>query len=158
MKHLNRFHPLYVLATFFWAGDLPKAPGTWGTLAALPAAYALLTLGGAPLLAVAAVLLFVAGIPAAAWLGTQLGKPDAGRIVVDEVAAMWLVLLAVPLSPVWWALAFVAFRVFDILKPPPIGWLDRTVKGGFGVMLDDTVAALYAIGVLYVAQAVFAAL
>ncbi|MBI1362842.1 MAG: phosphatidylglycerophosphatase A [Proteobacteria bacterium] len=158
MTHLNRFHPLYILATFFWSGCLPKAPGTWGTLAALPAAYGILLLGGPIALAISAAALFLAGIPAANWLGTQLGKPDAGMIVVDEVAAMWLVLLVVPLSPLWWALAFAAFRLFDITKPAPIGWLDKTVKGGFGVMLDDMVAALYAVALLYVVQAFIAAL
>jgi len=158
MKHLNRFHPLYILATFFWSGCLPKSPGTWGSLAALPFAWVMLTYGGPLALAIAAVCLFFAGIPAATWLGNKLGKPDAGQIVVDEVAAMWLVLLAVPLTLPWWVLAFALFRLFDITKPQPVKWVDAHVKGGFGVMIDDIIAAAYAVGALYIIQYAISAL
>jgi len=70
---------------------------------------------------------------------------DPGAIVIDEVAAQWLVLLPVPLDPLSYAVAFLLFRLFDIWKPWPVGWLDRRVHGGLGIMLDDLLAAVYAV-------------
>jgi phosphatidylglycerophosphatase A len=133
-----------VLATWFGAGLLPRAPGTWGSLAALPCAWALRSLFGAAGLAVAAVIAFVIGCWAAGRVAAASGLHDPGAIVIDEVAAQWLVLLAAPLDPLAYGLAFVLFRLFDVWKPWPVGWADRRVEGGFGIMLDDLLAAVYA--------------
>jgi phosphatidylglycerophosphatase A len=147
---LHRPHVL--LATWFGTGLLPKAPGTWGSLAALPFAWAIQDVWGAVGLVVAAALLFLAGWWASALYvrGTQMGDP--GEIVIDEVAAQWLVLAAGPLSLPYYALAFALFRAADILKPFPANWADRRLHGGLGVMADDILAAPYAMVVLWAAS------
>ncbi len=143
-----------LIATFFGAGLLRPAPGTWGTLAALPVAWGLHALGGFALLAVATVA--AAGV---GWWVTVLetrgaADPDPSEIVIDEVAGMWLALWPVSLgaalqgvavTALWpgWVVAFAAFRAFDILKPGPVGWADR-LHSPLGVMLDDLVAGLMA--------------
>ena len=76
--------------------------------------------------------------------GDALGVPDHGAMVWDEMVAMWGVLVALPATPLAWLLGFVLFRLFDIVKPWPIRWLDARVKGGFGVMLDDVLAGVFA--------------
>ncbi len=153
-----------VIATFLYAGLLRPGPGTWGSLAALPVAWALDVLGGFPLLAAATVAVFAAGWWAAAAELRASPDPDPGWIVIDEVAGQWIALFPVSLgawqagvssSALWpgWIAAFVLFRLFDIWKPGPVGWADRQ-GGALGVMLDDAVAgALAAVGV-----ALFAAL
>jgi phosphatidylglycerophosphatase A len=152
MKQPNLYflfaHPAHFLALGFGSGLARKAPGTWGTAAAFPVYWFMMTLSAPEYWAV--VALFVA---AGVWIcdvtGKALGVPDHGAIVWDEIAAFLLVL---PFAPVvWWGylLAFALFRLFDIWKPSPIGWLDAHVKGGLGVMLDDLLAAGYAIMVLW---------
>ncbi len=141
-------HPAVVLATWFGAGLLPITPGSWGALAALPVAWAIRSLWGVPGLAIAAALVFALGWWAAAAVARASGLADPGAIVIDEVAAQWLVLLAAPRDLPAWAIAFVLFRLFDICKPWPIGWADRRIHGGFGIMLDDLLAAGYAALVL----------
>jgi len=138
-------HPAHLLAFGFGAGLLPKAPGTWGTLVAFPI-FALVRLGGTPVVVAAAILLFVVGVWASDVAGRSLGVVDHGGIVIDEIAAFLLVLACTPASVIWWVIAFLLFRVFDIVKPWPIRWADRTLKSGFGVMFDDVLAAGYAIG------------
>ncbi len=101
---------------------------------------------------------FFAGWWAAATVAAASGLEDPGAIVVDEVAAQWLVLLAAPLDPFVWALAFVLFRVFDIWKPWPVGWADRHIHGGLGIMLDDLLAAGYALLALAALTAIGGAL
>ena len=147
-------HPAHLLAFGFGAGLLPKAPGTWGTLVALPI-FALVRVGGGDTVAViaVAVLFFVLGVWAAGVAGRSLGVADHGGIVIDEIAAFLLVLACTPASIAWWVIAFLLFRVFDIVKPWPISWADRTIKGGFGVMFDDLLAAGYAIGVILLLRA-----
>jgi phosphatidylglycerophosphatase A len=137
-----------VLATWFGIGLLPIAPGTGGSLAALPCAWAIRSLWGAPGLAVAAAILFFAGWWAAAVVARQSGLSDPGTIVIDEVVGQWAVLLAAPLDPRAYAIAFVLFRIFDISKPWPVRWADRRIHGGLGIMLDDLLAAVYAAVVL----------
>ena len=133
------------LATWFLSGRVGKAPGTAGSIAALPFAYGLIWLGGPALLFSAASLLFLVGLWAVRVQMGVDGKHDPPSIVIDEVVGQWLTLLVVPLSPLGFLLGLIAFRVFDILKPWPISWLDRHVKGALGVMIDDVAAALYAI-------------
>jgi len=136
--------PAGIVGTWFGAGLLPIAPGTWGSAAALPFAWLILWFGGWIALAVAAVLIFAAGWWAASALESRLGTHDSGLIVVDEVAGQWLSLLPCPLDPLMFAIGFVLFRLADIFKPWPAGWADRQVDGGLGVMLDDILAAPYA--------------
>jgi phosphatidylglycerophosphatase A len=133
-----------VLATWFGVGLIPAAPGSWGSLAALPFAWVILTLWGARGLALAVIIVFAVGCWAANAFAKASGVSDPAAIVIDEVGGQWVVLLATPLDPVAWTLAFLLFRVFDIWKPWPVGWADRHVKGGFGIMLDDILAAGYA--------------
>jgi len=134
-----------MLATWFGAGLLPIAPGSWGSLAALPIAWAIAGLWGAAGLAVAAAIAFLVGWWAAATIAKASAVKDPSAIVIDEVAAQWLVLLAAPPAPLPYALAFLLFRIFDIWKPWPARWADRHVKGGLGIMLDDFFAAVYAV-------------
>ncbi|MGI9493771.1 MAG: phosphatidylglycerophosphatase A family protein [Geminicoccaceae bacterium] len=137
------------LVTWFRVGYLPKAPGTFGSIAALPFAWALVWLGGPWLLLVAAAVTFVVGCWAVQVQMAEGDDHDPGFIVIDEVAGQWLTLLAAPLTPLAYVLGLIAFRCFDILKPWPIGWLDRHFQNAFGVMIDDVAAAIYAGVLLY---------
>jgi phosphatidylglycerophosphatase A len=143
-----------VLGTWFGAGLLPVMPGTWGSLAALPSAWAIRSLSGVSGLAITSMIVFAVGCWAAAALAKTSGVKDPGAIVIDEVAAQWVVLLPAPLDPLSYAAAFLLFRTFDIWKPWPIGLADRRVAGGFGIMLDDLLAAVYAVLGLMVLLAV----
>lgn len=140
--------PWIALATGFGSGYLPKAPGTWGSALATLLAWPLLAIGGPVALLAAAALASLIGLKAAGVYAERSGRHDAGPVVIDEFAGQWLTLAFCPLDPVWFVAGFVCFRVFDILKPPPIGWIDRRLAGAGGVMLDDLVAGLYAGGVL----------
>ena len=132
------------LATWFGAGLLPWAPGTWASLAALPFAWGLVWLGGPWLLLAAAALVFGLGLWAAGRYMRAVGVHDPGAVVIDEIAGQWLTLCIAPLDPRAYLLGFVLFRLADVLKPWPVSWLDRRVGGGFGVMIDDVAAAVYA--------------
>lgn len=137
-------HPAHFLGLGFGAGLSPRAPGTAGTLAAFPLYFALQGVTAPVYWGLVAVCL-VAGVWICGRTGADLGVHDHGGIVWDEIAAFLAVLPFAP--PVWWGylLAFALFRLFDIWKPYPIGWLDRRVHGGLGVMLDDLLAAVYAV-------------
>ena len=128
-------------------------PGTWASLAALPCAWVLRSWLGAWGLAAGAGAALVAGCWASARVVQQSRASDPGYIVIDEIAAQWLVLAALPLDWRLYLAAFLLFRLFDIWKPFPIGWLDRSVKGGFGIMLDDVMAAIYALALILTAGA-----
>ncbi len=143
-------HPAHFIALGFGSGLSPRAPGTAGTLLAW-ALYPLIKTPVSDFVFLAfLVSLFVAGVIAADRTGRALGVPDHGAIVWDEMVAMWLVLLFTPATLAWQLIAVLLFRFFDIVKPPPIRWADRQLKGGFGVMFDDLLAAGYAILVLAV--------
>ena len=141
-------HPAHLIAFGFGAGLMPKAPGTWGTLVAIPFYFLALRFGGATAVLACALVLFVLGIWASAVAGKALGVADHGGIVIDEIAAFVLVLAFTPTGLIWLVVAFVLFRIFDITKPWPIRYFDRTLKGGFGVMFDDLLAAFGAIAIL----------
>lgn len=147
------FHPVTLVATWFGAGLIRRAPGTWGSLAALPCAAGLHLLGGPWLLAGATGLVALAGVWAsgryAAALGSGGASGDPGAVVVDEVAGQWLALLPLPLDLWWYAAAFALFRLFDIAKPWPIGWLDQNLHGGRGIIADDLAAGLVAGALAY---------
>ena len=147
-------HPAVLLATWFGVGLIPVAPGTWGSLAALPFGWAIRSLWGLPGLAVFVAVIFVLGCWAASAFAKAAGVSDPGAVVVDEVAGQCLVLLAAPLDPIAWGLAFLLFRLFDIWKPWPVRWADRHVKGGFGIMLDNVLAAGCAVAALRVLMAI----
>ena len=142
------------ISTFFGVGHLRPAPGTWGSLAALPVAAALHVAGGPALLACGVAAAFFGGWWATARETAGKADRDPSEIVIDEVAGQWLALLPVSigaahagaaLGALWpgWVAAFVLFRLFDIRKPGPIGWADRR-GDALGVMLDDMLAGLAA--------------
>lgn len=134
-----------VFATFFGVGSAPVAPGTFGSLAALPVFLLIRRLPLKGYLAVIATL-FLAGMKASGSAEKTWGK-DPSRVVIDEVVGMLLTLISRPSGPVSIGVGFLIFRILDILKPPPVGTLDRTVKGGLGIMADDMAAGL--IGALF---------
>ena len=146
-------HPAHLLSLGCGAGLSPVAPGTVGTLLAIPAYWLIADLPAWLYLAAVAAL-FVVGAAAAGYSSAALGAHDHRAIVVDEVAGMLLALFHLPGAGagawLWIALAFLLFRVFDVLKPWPIDRVDRGVGGGFGIMLDDALAGL---GTLAVVQA-----
>ena len=138
-------HPAHFLALGFGIGLAPSAPGTFGTLLALPVFWWLeprlqpldfLILLGA---------MYVAGVWICDKTGRDMGVEDHGAIVWDELTAFLIVLFFTPNAPLWQALAFLLFRLFDILKPGPIRYVERRFRGGFGVMVDDLVAAFCAL-------------
>jgi phosphatidylglycerophosphatase A len=153
--NISWWHPSALIATGFGIGLLPLIPGSWGSMAALPCAWAIRSLGGGIALAAAATLTFAVGCWASERVARASGHHDPGFIVIDEIAAQWLVLLAAPLDWRTYAAAFLLFRVFDIAKPWPIRMVERRVAGGLGIMLDDIVAALYALLLLLIGEGVF---
>lgn len=158
--------PSRLIATFGGVGLIRPAPGTWGSAAALPLGWVLHGLGGFPLLALATLAVAALGWWAARAEEAATGSHDESAIVIDEVAGQWIALWPLSLGlnhagvDPWlfpwpgWVGAFLAFRLFDIWKPGPIGWADRQ-PGATGVMLDDLIAGLAA--ALTVAVAAFIA-
>jgi phosphatidylglycerophosphatase A len=142
----NRARAWRVLATWFGAGLAPRAPGTVGSLASL-VLWAPLVMIAAPwwVFVGASIALFALGTKAAQVVVDSDGRQDPQIVVIDEVVGMGLTLALCP--PRIWAvvLGFLCFRVFDVVKPWPVSLADRNVKGGFGVMLDDVLAAGYAL-------------
>jgi phosphatidylglycerophosphatase A len=136
-------HPSHLIACGFGSGLSPWVPGTAGTLAAWALFPPLAALMSEASFLVFLAVAFVFGVLACERTGRALGVADHGAIVWDEMVPFWLVLLLTPRTLAWQALAFVLFRVFDIVKPPPAAAIDRRVKNGLGVMLDDVVAAGY---------------
>jgi phosphatidylglycerophosphatase A len=138
------------LATWFGVGLFPIMSGTMGSLAALPFAWLIHVHFGRFALLAAAVVIFIIGCCASSvYLDVAGQEEDPSEIVIDEVAGMWLLLAF--LFPTWESYlgGFVLFRLFDIIKPWPVSVADKNIKGGFGVMFDDTLAALYPV-VVYI--------
>lgn len=133
-----------LIATWFGSGHLPKAPGTWGSAAALPFAWPIVVLTGPVGLLVAAALAYVAGSWAVGVVLRDTGVKDPGWIVIDEVVGQWLTLVPIAIfDPMLYLLGFLVFRVLDIVKPWPARWCDRELPGAAGIMLDDVVAGIY---------------
>lgn len=141
-------HPAHFLAFGLGSGLVPKAPGTAGSLAAIPLYLLLAWAVPMPWLLGAVAVAFLAGIWFCDVAGKALGVADHGGIVWDEIVAMWLILAFTPVSWEWYVAAFLLFRLFDVWKPFPIRAIDERTTGGFGVMLDDVLAAGYALVVL----------
>jgi len=137
-------NPVHFLAFGFGAGLSPKAPGTMGTLVAVPL---FLLLAYLPVYAYLALITaaFLVGIYLCGRTASDLGVHDHGGIVWDEFVGYWITMILVPVTWYWVLAGFVLFRVFDILKPFPIGWLDKKVGGGLGIMIDDVLAGVYAL-------------
>ncbi|QTR52343.1 phosphatidylglycerophosphatase A [Thiothrix unzii] len=145
-KTLNRTvltSPVHFLAFGFGSGLSPKAPGTMGTLAAIPLYLLLMNLPLTSYL-LAVLLISVAGIWICGESSRRLGVHDHGGIVWDEFAGFLLTMTAAPQGWAWIVLGFALFRLFDIWKPWPVRVADRQLHGGLGIMLDDILAGIYA--------------
>lgn len=141
-----KFHPAYILASWFWVGRLPYAPGTWGSLAALPLWMGLLFTNIWCYLAVL-IFLFIYGAIAIQHI-QEKKTHDASVFVVDEVVGVGIACLPLTVAPsLWWQWLIMVgiFRIFDIWKPWPIRTIDRKLLNGWGVMLDDVLAGIYSI-------------
>lgn len=140
------------ISTMFYSGLISRGPGTWGSLAAIPPGLFLFWFGGIGTLLLASFIVFFLGWYVAAKFSAVTRIHDDKRIVIDEVVGQWITLAAalylfgfLIISAV---IAFILFRFFDILKPWPIFWCDQKLKNAFGIMLDDVLAACYAIIVM----------
>jgi len=136
-------NPIHFLAFGFGSGAMPFAPGTFGTLAALPVYWLMLPLNLWAYLAVVLMMALV-GIWLCHVTSRDLGVHDHAGIVWDEIVGYLITMIAAPSGWQWIVAGFVLFRFFDIIKPWPIGWVDRRVHGGLGIMLDDVLAAVLA--------------
>ncbi len=135
----------HFIAFGFGSGLSPKAPGTAGSLVGMALYYLLIQFLSRNFILGLLILFFVIGVWACEKTGRDLGVADHGGMVWDEIVAMMLVLCFTPFGLIWYVIAFALFRLFDIWKPFPIGLMEKKFKGGFGVMIDDIMAALYAI-------------
>ncbi|MFP4314236.1 MAG: phosphatidylglycerophosphatase A [Alphaproteobacteria bacterium] len=144
-------------ATWFGSGFMKPAPGTWGSLAALPFGLLIIAFGNLLTLIAGIIAVTAIGLISAKKFEQDTGIHDSKMIVIDEVAGQWVALIPIimlisvqaPYFPIYIVLAFVFFRLFDILKPWPASFFDKKVDGAPGVMFDDIVAGLYAAILLY---------
>lgn len=139
--------PILFLAFGFGSGLAKKAPGTFGTLAAVPV-YWLFAQSGFFIYSLLTIVVIIAGIWICDSAAKKLDEHDFGGIVWDEIAGYLITLWLVPCTWQTMFLGFILFRFFDILKPWPISWLDRHITGGLGIMLDDVLAGVFAGGLL----------
>ncbi|HEY8950867.1 MAG TPA: phosphatidylglycerophosphatase A [Rhizomicrobium sp.] len=130
------------IATVLGVGRSPTAPGTAGSVVALPFAWAIAGFGGRFVLMLAAILVLGIGAWACEIYARANGRDDPSECVIDEVAGQWIICAFAPLSIAAYFLAFILFRIFDIVKPWPIRLVEQRVPGGLGIMADDVVAAL----------------
>ncbi|OCG16242.1 phosphatidylglycerophosphatase A [Gilliamella sp. App6-5] len=149
-KYLKLTNPIHFLAVGLGSGMSPIMPGTMGSLMAIP--LWLLFYGLQPALYWIFILVtFIFGCFICQKTSDDTHTHDSGHIVWDEFVGMWITLFFIPqLSVMWIAIAFVAFRVFDMAKPWPIRWFDKRVPGGFGIMVDDVIAAIFSSFTVYV--------
>lgn len=141
-------NPIHLLAFGLGAGCSPTAPGTLGTLVGV-AAYAFFGLLPLPMYLALVAALAAAGVAICGIAANDLEMHDHPGIVWDEIAGFLVTMIALPYAILWVILGFVLFRLFDIWKPWPIGWLDRRVSGGLGIMLDDLIAGVLACSCLH---------
>ena len=143
-KKINYKAPETWVATWFGCGFMKPAPGTWGTLGALPFGILLMLLGGPTALFIACIITFPIGLWASEKFDQMVQSQDSSMIVIDEAVGLWIALMAAPLTPLAILASFLLFRFFDALKPWPISWLDQNIKGAMGVMIDDVAAGIAA--------------
>ena len=136
-----------IIATGFYSGYLPKAPGTWGSLVGLLLFFLLHTLSLEIYLAIVAGI-FLVGTFAAGEAEKIMDHQDPCLVVIDEIVGMLVTMIAIPATPLAMALGFALFRIFDIWKPFPVGFVDQRLHGGLGIMLDDIVAGIYSLIIL----------
>jgi phosphatidylglycerophosphatase A len=146
MKQINLANrvwqdPVYFIAFGFGSGLMPKAPGTWGTVAAVPV-YLLLMHCNPIVYLILTALAFILGVWVSDKVSNELGVHDYKGIVWDEVVGYLLTMFMAPHGFKWMLCGFILFRIFDIWKPQPIGYIDEKVPGGMGIMLDDVLAAI----------------
>ena len=142
-------NPLHLLSLGFGSGLAPRAPGTFGTLVAIPF-YLLLAELDLPFYLVIVAVAFVIGVFLCGYTSKALGVHDHSGIVWDEFVGFWITMIAVPLSWQSILLGFVLFRIFDIFKPWPVNIADKKMQGGFGIMIDDVLAGIYALICMHV--------
>ncbi len=143
MKKIRNFS-IRLLASGFFSGHIPFAPGTMGTLVAIPLYLLLVTLLQGWWYAGAVVALTVVAIWISGLAEELYGRKDPPQVVIDEIVGFMLTMIAMPPTAMYIIMGFVLFRVFDILKPQPAGWINDRMRGGSGIVLDDIVAGLYA--------------
>jgi len=143
MNTLSRFF-IRLFASGFFSGHIPFAPGTMGTIVAIPLYLLLINFVQGWWYAVAVVVLTLAAIWISGLAEKIYARKDPQQVVIDEIAGFMLTMTAVPPSAMYIVLGFILFRVFDILKPQPAGWINDRMRGGSGIVLDDIVAGLYA--------------
>lgn len=152
-QQLRLIHPTRFLSTFFAIGHFPFMPGTVASLAAVPAAWAILWFGGDwghGALFAAATLVTLVGIFVSDRYERQTQIHDPKEVVIDEVAGQWYALVFAQPEHIWHFVAgFLLFRFFDITKFWPVNWAQRALPGGFGIMMDDVVAAVWSAAILY---------
>ena len=134
---------IILFATWFGAGFIPFAPGTWGSLAALPFAAGAYSLG-LFFSCLSMLLIFFFSIPVSGRASRIMEEEDPSSVVIDEVAGIFVTLFLIPVSWTGIVAGFILFRIFDILKPFPVGFVDKKIKGGAGIVLDDIMAGIYA--------------
>ncbi|UCX05515.1 MULTISPECIES: phosphatidylglycerophosphatase A family protein [Shewanella] len=143
VKRLRLSNPIHFLALGFGSGLAAKAPGTFGTIAAIPL-YLLMSHLSLPVYLALTLLIVLVGFYICDKAASDMQVHDHGAIVWDEVAGLLITLIAAPAGWIWLLVGFGFFRFFDILKPWPIRWLDAKVHGGFGIMIDDVLAGVFA--------------
>lgn len=141
-------NPVYCLGLGLGSGLAPKAPGTFGTLAAIPLVVLVAMLGDVAF-AVATAVACLVGVYICGATAKAMGEHDHPAIVWDEVAGYMVAMLAVPVSWQTLLVSFLLFRLFDIRKPWPIGWVDKRVHGGLGIMIDDIIAGLATLAIMH---------
>lgn len=145
---------IVAIATGCYIGKIPKAPGTWGSIAAFVPWFFIRGLS-LPLYLTVLGVIFIVGFFAAGSAEKIMNQPDPGCIVIDEILGMLIALTFAPAHPAAWLLAFIFFRIFDIFKPFPVSWFDRHIHGGIGIMMDDVIAGLYALICLQIIWTLF---
>lgn len=141
LKH----NPAWWIASFGGIGRSPVAPGTCGSLAALPLGWLIVWAFEPKMLVAFIAITFFVGWASASLVAKHAGESDPQEVVIDEVVGQWIALLFVPLNWQWYMVSFVLFRAFDIIKPFPIGESEKRFTGGFGIMIDDVIAGLFAL-------------
>ena len=141
-------NPIELLAVGFGSGLAPKAPGTFGTLAAIPIVI-LLSNASLAIYIGLTVLFAIVGVHICGQAARNVGVHDHPAIVWDEIVGYMIAMIAMPINVYTLFLAFVLFRIFDIAKPWPISWLDKHCKDGFGIMIDDIVAGIAALVIMH---------